>query len=76
MTTELHRELMFLAHELNKRGDSHLATWIQKHIAAEQAAAKRRPSKRGIKVRLASTGQSAVLPLVTVNEALREAECE
>jgi len=74
MTTELHRELMVLAVELMRRGDSHLATWIQKHIAAEQAAAKRRPTLRGVKVRLASTGQSAVLPLVTVNEALKETE--
>ena len=76
MTTKIHSELMLLAHELNKRGDSHLATWIQKHIAGEQAAAKRRPKIRGMKVKLASTGQSAVLPLVTVNEALREAESE
>jgi len=76
VATELHRRLMALALELTKRGDEHLAAWVQKHIAEEQSAAKRRPSKRGVKVRLATTGRSAVLPLVAVNEALKETEWE
>ncbi len=76
MTAELHRQLMALALELTKRGDEHLATWVQKHITEEQRAAKRQPSRQVVKVRLASTGRPAVLPLVTVNEALRETECE
>ena len=76
MAIELHRRLMVLALELTKRGDEHLAAWIQKHIAEEQRAAKRRPSKRRVKVRLASTERSAVLPLVAVSEALKETEGE
>jgi hypothetical protein len=74
MTTELHRRLMALAVELMRRGDQDLAAWIQKWIAHEQREARKRPERRGMKVRLASTGQTAVLPLVRVNEALREAE--
>jgi len=74
MTTELHRQLMALAFELTERGDEHLAAWIQKWIAHEQRESKKRPHRRGVKVRLTSTGRPAVLPKVMVNEALREAE--
>jgi len=76
VATELHRRLMALALELTRRGDEDLAAWIQKHVAEEQRAAKRRPERRGVKVRLASSGQRAVLPLAMVNEALRETEGE
>jgi hypothetical protein len=74
MTTELHRRLMALALELTHQGDEDLAAWIQKWIAHEQRESKKQPKRRGVKVRLASTGQSAVLPLVMVNKALKEAE--
>jgi len=76
MTTELHRRLMHVAFELQQRGDGDLATWIQKHIADEQGAAKKRPSRRGVKVKLTRSRGTAVLPLTMVNEALKEAECE
>jgi hypothetical protein len=65
---------MALAVELTRRGDQDLAAWIQKWIAHELQESKKRPHRRGVKVRLASTGQSAVLPQVMVNEALKEAE--
>jgi len=74
VTSELHCQLMVLAVELTRRGDQHLAAWIQKWIAHEQREAKKRPERRGVKVRLTSTGRPAVLPKVMVNEALEEAE--
>jgi hypothetical protein len=74
MTTDLHTRLIALALELTRRGDQDLAAWIQKWIAHEQRESKKRPRQRGVKVKLAATGRPAVLPLVRVNEALKQAE--
>jgi hypothetical protein len=76
MATDLHTRLMAVALELTRQGDQDLAAWIQKWIAHEQRESKKRPRRRGMKVRLAATGRPAVLPLVRVNEALKEAENE
>ena len=76
MATELHLRLMRVAFELQGRGDDDLAAWIQKWIAYEQREARKRPSRRGVKVRLARSRGTTILPLTMVNEALREAECE
>jgi hypothetical protein len=72
VATELHQRLMALALELQGRGDVELAAWIQKHVAGEQREAKKRPSRRGVRVRLARARGTAVLPLAVVNEALRQ----
>lgn len=76
VATELHLRLMRVAFDLQKRGEEDLAAWIQKHIADEQRAASRRPSRRGMKVRLARSGGPAFLPETAVKEALREADRE
>jgi hypothetical protein len=72
MTTQLHQRLMALALELQQRGDADLSTWIQKWIAHEQTAAKRRRGERRTRVRLSGSGSTAWVPERLVKEAQEE----
>jgi hypothetical protein len=65
---------MALAYELQERGDSDLATWIQRHVAVEQRTGKRRRGERRTRVRMARSGGTAWVPEHLVKEAESKGE--
>ncbi len=65
----LHLRLSALAQELRERGEEDLCQWIQRHIAAEQQAARKPHGEAKKKVRMKASGAVIWVPARMTKES-------